>query len=660
MRDYALTYPQLMSQALAAGYDTAALQALRRAFDLSEAMCDGLYRPSRAPFLCHLVRTSSIALAERAPLRVVQAALLHAAYRLDGFTGSRRRRAGTARRAQLRRSFGAEVEALLWAYQQHPWYRREAVEAHLERLAAYGPVQRAALLIRLADELEDCLDLALAYAGTPDAQPRVGDYGLACVQLAERLDHPDLARDLAEAFDQLRKSRLPEVVLLGRSLSYERPRSHLWESTLPERMLRATVRRLRRGARRAAALRRAEPEGAAGDALRPATPARILVLGGDADGNLGDRAILLSMLREARALCDELEVTLVSAEPERWGRSPGVQVVPRGARGLLRLCRAAARSDLVLCGGGGLFQDDDSLVKMPYWMLRIGLARLLCRRVVGYSLGVGPLRAASSRLSARLAFACMETISVRDPAARRLVASLTAKPARLVADPALLLPGVPAAAARDWLAAQGIPLDATPLVGFTTRRWFPARARLIPHRLRNRLPLPAREEPEAERHVELLARTLDTIAERHRARVLLLPSYNAAHEGDDRICERVRARMVSDARLLRIDDPALYKGVCAELAVMLAGRMHPALFAASAGTPVVGLAYNPKFHGLFELLGCDDRVMDVEAFVQGERVAELVELVDRALREGPASGERIAALGAEIRRFHHELAGRAA
>lgn len=644
-----------MNQALAAGYDSAALHALRRAYDLCEAMCDGLYRPSSAPFLCHLVRTSSIVLAERAPLTVVQAALLHAAYRLDVFSGSRRRRVGAGRRAKLRRSFGAEVEAVLWAYQQHSWSRREAVEAHLDRLAGYGPAQQAALLIRLANELEDSLDLALAYAAAPDAPPRVDDYGPTCVRLAERLGHPDLARELVEAFEQVGKNRLPDTVLLGRSLGYERPRSHLWERTIPERMLRAMVRRLRR-----AGARRAEPESAAGGAPRAPTPARILVLGGDADGNLGDRAILLSTLRELRAVCGGLELTLVSGEPERWRGLSGVQVVPRGARGLLGLCRAAARSDLVLCGGGGLFQDDDSLVKMPYWMLRVGLARLLCRRVIGYALGVGPLRAASSRLCARLAFACMETISVRDPVARRVVASLTAKPARLVADPALLLPGVPAAAARDWLAAQGIPLDATPLVGFTTRRWFPARARLIPHQLRSRLRLPAREEPEAGRHVELLASTLDAIAERHSARVLLLPSYNVVHEGDDRVCEQVQARMVSDARLLRIDDPALYKGVCAELAVMLAGRMHPALFAASAGTPVVGLAYNPKFHGFFELLGRDDRVMDVEAFVQGERVAELVELVGRALREGPASPERIATLGAEIRCFHRELAGRAA
>ncbi len=62
--------------------------------------------------------------------------------------------------------------------------------------------------------------------------------------------------------------------------------------------------------------------------------------------------------------------------------------------------------------------------------------------------------------------------------------------------------------------------------------------------------------------------------------------------------------------------------------------MHPTILAAAMGIPVVGLAYNPKFRGFFELLGRERFVMDVEEFVGNRAVSELVGLTTTALSEG--------------------------
>src|SRR5262245_45422496 len=131
----------------------------------------------------------------------------------------------------------------------------------------------------------------------------------------------------------------------------------------------------------------------------------IVILGGDADANLGDRAILQATIHELRQLHPDSRIAVVSSAGSSFGAA--VNAIPRGVRGFSRLCVALARSDLVICGGGGLFQDDDSLVKMPYWCLRVLLARALSGRVVGYSLGVGPLESLTSRFAARCAFAAM-------------------------------------------------------------------------------------------------------------------------------------------------------------------------------------------------------------------------------------------------------------
>ncbi|MDF1585484.1 polysaccharide pyruvyl transferase family protein [Marinimicrococcus flavescens] len=383
---------------------------------------------------------------------------------------------------------------------------------------------------------------------------------------------------------------------------------------------------------------------------------RILVLGGDADGNLGDRAILTAMVDELHALVPRLAISAVTGRSSQHAIEP----LPRGPAGLLKLCRAARRADLVLCGGGGLFQDDDSLVKMPYWALRVLLMRLLAPRVAGYALGVGPLAAPSSRLFARLAFACMERVSVRDPRAREVAAPLSSRSVELVPDPALLLRPRPREEALAALAAAGLPRDGRPLLGVAVRRWFPPRRRLVPHRIAYRFRgNAANEEAEARRLVVLVAESLDRMVAERGYRVLFLPSYDREHEGDGRVAAAVQARMRSDgdAHVLRLEDAALYKAVCGELDLMLAGRMHPAIFTAGMGRPVVGLAYNQKFHGFFDLLGQPERVLDVAGFVEAGAVDQLCVMLDTARAQGPVSASRLEALGSAVRAFNRDLLG---
>lgn len=383
----------------------------------------------------------------------------------------------------------------------------------------------------------------------------------------------------------------------------------------------------------------------------------MLVLCGDADGNLGDRAILLATCLGARAVWPHIGISVVASDLDGTLRDLGIDAIPRGPRGFFRLCAAALRRELALCGGGGLFQDDDSLIKMPYWGARVALIRLLCPRIVGYSLGVGPLRAWSSRLFARLAFACMERVSARDEAACATAQTLTRKAVELVPDPALLLPPVANDEARAWLRERGVPIDGTPLVGVAIRRWFPPSARLLPNKVTTRLGgNRASKSPESHRLTELLARTLDDAVRRNGAYILFLPTYNVTHEGDDTLCHETLSKMSTpQGQVLRIGDPSLYKGVAAQLAVLLGGRMHPTIFAASVGTPIVGLAYNPKFSGFFKLMGLTDQIMDVQEFVNGERVDDLARMVDRAIREKVPLRETVDRLTGEIRAFNRMI-----
>jgi len=388
--------------------------------------------------------------------------------------------------------------------------------------------------------------------------------------------------------------------------------------------------------------------------------ATVLLLAGDVDGNLGDRAILQATCDGLRSVAPGATIVVVSAEPANRRRDCGAEILRPGLRGLVPLCRAALRSDVVLIGGGGLFQDDDSLVKMPYWALRVAMVRLWARRVIGYSLGVGPLRAASSRIFARLAFACMNDVTVRDPRARAVAQALTAHTVRVLPDPATALCPLSGAAARAWLHAQGVPIEGSPLLGVSLRRWFPPGHRIVPHKIAWRLglsdPCGGKEGPD---FADLLALVLDRQVERHGAYILFLPSYLRPHEGDDVLAEAVLARLRRpNGRVVRIDDPRLYKACTGELRALLGGRMHPMILASAMGTPVVALAYNPKFAGFLELLGSAEGLIDVETFVRERRVKELDAMLDAAMGAPRLPLESTKHLAAEVREFHRDLLGR--
>jgi (p)ppGpp synthase/HD superfamily hydrolase len=203
MRDFALTYPQLMNQALRRGFDEPSLKHLRNAHELALKLFDGFYRAQGVPFICHLVRTASIVLAESKPPETVAAALLHSAYMFG---------APVSRRAQLKQKMGEAVEALVSTYTEFPWRSENAVQAHSEKLSSYSIKNKQVLAIRLANELEDHLDDAMVYRGAFPYRKWIETRGKTIVGLARRMKMKELAQELEQGFKTTLARSLPEVI----------------------------------------------------------------------------------------------------------------------------------------------------------------------------------------------------------------------------------------------------------------------------------------------------------------------------------------------------------------------------------------------------------------------------------------------------------------
>lgn len=242
MRSFSITYPQLVAQAVACGFTDGDLARIRATHEVAMGLVDGIYRKQGAPFLCHLVRTASIAMAETRSIDVTLAALVHAAYFLHCFSGSRRRGPRQGDRLFLKGVIGEIAEALVRGYPDLAWNRPGVFDDYAARVDVLDKTTRRLVTMKLCNELEDHLDAAPAFLPLAEDRRRYLRFGKDYVALARALGRDELAADLDEAMERCRSAGIPPALLCDSTGSFEL-RTRLWLANPIERLGSALRRR---------------------------------------------------------------------------------------------------------------------------------------------------------------------------------------------------------------------------------------------------------------------------------------------------------------------------------------------------------------------------------------------------------------------------------
>ncbi len=359
----------------------------------------------------------------------------------------------------------------------------------------------------------------------------------------------------------------------------------------------------------------------------------VLISGYYGFSNTGDEAILAVILEQLRErLGAGTRFQVISGSPEVTAAIYQVEAI--SWRDTAAIAQAVRDAALVVTGGGGIFHDyggvnADGFLTEGNWGIGFHataaiLAALFEKPLALCAVGVGPLLTAEAALYVRGVFGAANYASVRDEASRELAGR-----AEVTADPAFLLSAAPAERVREIWAEEGIPEP-------------PAGASRVVVAIRHWA-----HEVEPEVWERELARGLDAFAAAHKgAQLVFVPfqRFPGEEEDDLTVARRVHGRLEAASYVVRGRyQPSEVAALLGAASMVVAMRLHAAIFCLRAGVPFVAITYDGKVRHLLERVG-----RPYLGVAPGELTAEALQAAcGRAMGEAPVAVEPLRAAARE-------------
>ena len=149
--------------------------------------------------------------------------------------------------------------------------------------------------------------------------------------------------------------------------------------------------------------------------------------------NFGDELILSILLHYLKA-CDA-DITVFSVDTE-YTELLGVKAAK--TFDLFQIIKTLFEADVLISGGGSLFQDATSIRSVLYYSIVLAMAQALGKKTIIFAQGIGPLKSPISRFLVKNLFKNCDYISVRDENSQNILANWGINSV-LVCDPAFSL-----------------------------------------------------------------------------------------------------------------------------------------------------------------------------------------------------------------------------
>ncbi|MBS3786869.1 polysaccharide pyruvyl transferase CsaB [Candidatus Bipolaricaulota bacterium] len=373
------------------------------------------------------------------------------------------------------------------------------------------------------------------------------------------------------------------------------------------------------------------------------SPKRITISGYYGFGNLGDEAILESLVTSLRdRFGEEPEIVVLSNNPERTEKIHGEMAANRWNP--VVVFRTLKNSGVLISGGGGLLQDRTSSTSFWYYLTLLYLARILSVPTYLFGQGIGPIKKKYNELLLRGATSGIKGFHVRDDRSAKLLRSFGVGDDKIIVgdDLAFLLSGN--GAHRD----EYLNSPDKEIVGAALRNDVEGRSDVL----------------------RAVSSGLDMLYKKFDVNVVLFSTNSLS---DEDINTDLQVSTEAPCKIIDVDhlSSAQLVEMMGGLDLVIAGRLHALIFSLLSVTPVQGISYDPKMDILIEelndldednnfsiwqpdnLINATEYLSDLETIYQERK--ELKEKVSGAKKEITRRAEN--KLGAALNWIEEELSG---
>ena len=297
---------------------------------------------------------------------------------------------------------------------------------------------------------------------------------------------------------------------------------------------------------------------------------KVLISGYYGFYNIGDEAILKSIIEALRNEDPNIDIVVLSNDVEYTKNTYKVNAINRWK--LNEIYKELLKCDGLISGGGSLFQDVTSSRSILYYIGIMWLAKLAKKPIFIYAQGVGPINKKNNRKIVGKFFNKVDYITLRDKESKLLLNSIgVKKDIDIVPDPVM---GFNIDNFEFKIPKYYIDSD---YVTISIRDW----------------------KKNNHEFLKNIADTCDKIVE-NGIDVVFIPMHG---EHDEKISIEVANMMKYNAKVisknLTMEEKMMY---IKESKLMIGRRLHALIFAATVGTPMIGISYDPKIDSYLKLV----------------------------------------------------------
>ena len=295
--------------------------------------------------------------------------------------------------------------------------------------------------------------------------------------------------------------------------------------------------------------------------------------------NAGDEAMLTAIIESLRQVEKNVELTVLSGNPEDTAAKHQVCSVYRFNP--LGIIRAMKDSELIISGGGSLLQDVTSKRSLLYYLSIIGLGKFFGKKVMLFAQGIGPIRAKWARKLTSLVCNEADLITVRDSESAAELIEMGVKPEKITvtADSVLSLNPVTKECGQNLLQEAGVDLT-KPVIGISVRPWSGD-----------------------SQCFQVLAEAASKLQQSYGAQLILLP---LQYSVDVKACEKLRKALVCQKDIFLLNEKyntEEFLSIIGNFDLLIGMRLHALVFAAVMQTPLLAISYDPKVDSFVNAIG---------------------------------------------------------